>query len=81
LRQLERAIKDLVPEFFDILWVYGSPQIRHAGTLAGNIANGSPIADSPPFLFVMDAEVEVTGLDGVRRIAMADFYTGYKPFP
>lgn len=78
LRQLERAIKDLVPEFYDILWVYGSPQIRHAGTLAGNIANGSPIADSPPFLFVMDAEVEVTGLDGVRRIAMADFYTGYK---
>lgn len=78
LRQLERAIKDLVPEFYDILWVYGSPQIRHAGTLAGNIANGSPIADSPPFLFVMDAEVEVTGLAGVRRIAMADFYTGYK---
>jgi xanthine dehydrogenase small subunit len=78
LRQLERAIKDLVPEFYDILWVYGSPQIRHAGTLAGNIANGSPIADSPPFLFVMDAEVEATGLDGARRIAMADFYTGYK---
>lgn len=78
LRQLERAIKDLVPEFYDILWVYGSPQIRHAGTLAGNLANGSPIADSPPFLFVMDAEVEVTGLAGVRRIAMADFYTGYK---
>ncbi len=78
LRQLERAVKELVPEFYDILWVYGSPQIRHAGTLAGNIANGSPIADSPPFLFVMDAEVEVTGVGGVRRIAMADFYTGYK---
>ena len=78
LRQLERAIKELVPEFYDILWVYGSPQIRHAGTLAGNIANGSPIADSPPFLFVMDAEIEVTGTAGVRRIAMADFYTGYK---
>jgi len=78
LRQLERAIKDLVPEFYDILWVYGSPQIRHAGTLAGNLANGSPIADSPPFLFVMDAEVEVTGQAGARRIAMADFYQGYK---
>jgi xanthine dehydrogenase small subunit len=78
LRQLERAIKDLVPEFYDILWVYGSPQIRHAGTLAGNLANGSPIADSPPFLFVMDAEVEVTGQAGARRIAMADFYKGYK---
>lgn len=78
LRQLERAIKDLVPEFYYILWVYGSPQIRHAGTLAGNLANGSPIADSPPFLFVMDAEVEVTGLEGIRRIAMADFYKGYK---
>ncbi len=78
LRQLENLMKDLVPEFHKILWVYGSPQIRHAGTLAGNIANGSPIADSTPFLFLMEAEIEVTGCGGVRKIPMAEFYKGYK---
>ncbi len=78
LRQLEHLMKDLVPEFHKILWVYGSPQIRHAGTLAGNIANGSPIADSTPFLFLMEAEVEVTGCSGTRKIPMSEFYKGYK---
>jgi xanthine dehydrogenase small subunit len=78
LRRLEAIMQELVPEFHQVLWVYGSPQIRHAGTLAGNLANGSPIADSVPFLFVMDAEIEVTGCGGARRIAMADFYRGYK---
>lgn len=78
LRRLEAMMKELVPEFHKVLWVYGSPQIRHAGTLAGNLANGSPIADSVPFLFVLNAEVEVTGCGGARRIAMGDFYRGYK---
>jgi len=78
LRRLEYLMLALCPEFHQILWVYGSPQIRHAATLAGNIANGSPIADSTPFLFLMEAIVEVTGCGGVRQIAMADFYKGYK---
>ncbi len=78
LRELEYYVKDLLPEFHRILWVYGSPQIRHAGTLAGNIANGSPIADSLPFFMVMDGAVEVTGVGGSRLIKAADLYTGYK---
>lgn len=78
LAHLESVFADLCPEFADILWVFGSPQIRHAGTMAGNIANGSPIADSLPFLFVMDADVEVAYHGGSRRIAMKDLYTGYK---
>lgn len=78
LRSLESRIQELDPELYYVLWVFGSPQIRNAGTLAGNIANGSPIADSLPFLFVMDAEVEVEGVSGSRRIAMTDLYSGYK---
>ncbi len=78
LRELEEYISELNDELKYILWVFGSPQIRHAGTLAGNIANASPIADTPPFLFVMDAVVEVTGVNGTRRIKMTEFYTGYK---
>jgi len=78
LSQLERFFKDNVPQFHNVLWVFGSPQIRQAGTLAGNIGNGSPIADSLPFLFAMGADVEVTGVGGVRTIPIQSFYKGYK---
>jgi xanthine dehydrogenase small subunit len=78
LRELEKFVRELIPEFYKILWTFGSQQIREAGTLAGNIANGSPIADSLPFLFVMEAEVEVLGVHGTRRIPICSLYTGYK---
>ncbi|MBU6450470.1 MAG: FAD binding domain-containing protein [Cyanobacteria bacterium REEB67] len=78
LSRLERYFEKIVPEFYKVLWVYGSPQIRQAGTLAGNIGNGSPIADSLPFLFAVDASIEVTGSGGSRVIPMQSFYTGYK---
>ncbi len=78
--QVERSIKDLVPQFYDVLTVFGSPQIRNAGTIGGNIANASPIADSVPFLFVMGAELEIAGPTRTRRVDINDFYTGYKQF-
>jgi xanthine dehydrogenase small subunit len=78
LSELADFVKDKVPEFYKILSVFGAPQIRNAGTMAGNIANGSPIADTVPFLFVMDAEVEMTGLDGVRKVPVNSLYRGYK---
>lgn len=78
LRALEEFFKTTLPEFHHILWIFGSPQIRFAGTLAGNIANGSPIADSLPFLFVSGAEVEVSGLKGERRIKVSELYSGYR---
>lgn len=78
LSQLEEYCQKLLPEFAHILWLFGSPQIRNAGTLAGNIANASPIADSLPFLHVMEAEIELTGTTGSRRLNINSFYKGYK---
>jgi xanthine dehydrogenase small subunit len=78
LEQLAEHVKTTIPEFYKILWVFGAPQIRYAGTLAGNIANASPIGDTLPFLFVMEAEVEVIGVHGTRRIPICSLYTGYK---
>ena len=57
---------------------FGSPQIRNVATLVGNVANGSPIADSLPLLLVMDAELEIAGPEGPRRRSINGFYTGYK---
>jgi xanthine dehydrogenase small subunit len=78
LRELEVYVRELVPEFYSVLYIFGSPQIRYAGTLVGNIANASPIADTIPFLFVTDAEVEAAGLKGNRRIKVNKLYKGYK---
>ena len=65
-------------ELANILGIFGSPQIKNAGTLAGNIANGSPIADTLPFLFVMEARLELTGRSGTRVVPINSFYRGYK---
>ncbi|MBV9960106.1 MAG: xanthine dehydrogenase family protein subunit M [Acidobacteria bacterium] len=56
----------------------GGIAIQNRGTLAGNIANASPAGDSPPALLVYDAEVELVSTAGSRRVAYADFHTGYK---
>jgi xanthine dehydrogenase small subunit len=71
-------VRTLVPPLYDILRLFGSPQIRHAATLAGNIANASPIADTLPFLYVMEAEIELTGRSGSRCVDIRSFYKGYK---
>ncbi len=75
---VEAFARTHLPEFFRIIQVFASPQIKNAGTLAGNVGNGSPIADSMPFLFVMETEVELTGPSGTRRVNINQFYHGYK---
>jgi len=78
LAQFESTVRDLVPQLAPIMDRFGSPQIKNAGTLAGNIANASPIADTLPFLFVTNATLELTGQSGARTVAVRDFYKGYK---
>ena len=69
-----------MPEFHKIVAVFGAPQIRHVGTIGGNIANASPIADSLPFLFVMDAVLELAQRRRHAEVNINDFYKGYKKF-
>jgi len=78
LAQFESVVRDRIAALAPIMDRFGSPQIKNAGTLAGNIANGSPIADSLPFLFVTDAKLELAGKAGTRTVAINDFYLGYK---
>src|SRR5947207_12170740 len=75
---VENFVRDRVPEFHRIMELFGSPQIRNAGTVGGNIANASPIADSLPFFYVMEAELELVGTTGTRRVRIDRFYKGYK---
>lgn len=52
----------------------GGPQIRNIGTIGGNTCNGVTSADSASTLFAWDAIVEITGVNGIRRIPVQDFY-------
>ena len=76
--ELEAFCEKNLPELHKILQVFASDQIKHVGTLAGNIANASPIADSLPFLFVMNADLELSGLQKKRWLPIHEFYRGYK---
>ena len=51
---------------------------QNRGTIAGNIANASPAADSPPALLVYDAELELASVRGRRVVPYERFHTGYK---
>ena len=51
---------------------------QNRGTIAGNIANASPAADSPPALLVYDAELQLASVRGRRTVRYDAFHTGYK---
>jgi CO/xanthine dehydrogenase FAD-binding subunit len=56
----------------------GSPQIRNAGTIGGNLATASPAGDGHPFLAAVDAAIELTSPTGSRVVQWDEFFTGVK---
>ncbi len=71
------ALAQRLPALTEVWLRFASPPIRHAGTLAGNLANGSPIGDSAPALMALDASLELRRGANVREVALDDFYLGY----
>ncbi|RYX83547.1 hypothetical protein EON83_14200 [bacterium] len=72
--QVAEKAGDFVPEFGAFLARWGSPQLRNAGTVAGNIIRAAPISDSLPFLLACEAELEFLSESlGARRVKVADF--------
>jgi carbon-monoxide dehydrogenase medium subunit len=56
----------------------GSPQIRNLGTVTGNLCNASPAADSAPPLLVLDAELTIESVHGVKKISVDKLFAGPK---
>jgi len=75
---VENFTKEHLPEFYKIVKLLGSPQIKNIATIGGNIINASPIADSLPFLFITDAELELQNSGGTRKVKISEFYKSYK---
>jgi len=71
-------VAERVPMLVHASGLVGGVQIQNRGTLAGNIANGSPAADGVPVLSAVDAIVVMRNLDGERRVPINSFYTGYR---
>ncbi len=75
--QVQRAVKARYPGFSGMLRYFASTQIRATASLGGNIANGSPIADTPPILIALGARLSLRRGDKRRVILIEDFYIEY----
>ena len=66
------------PDFGLLLRRLGSRQIRNRGTMGGNVANASPIGDTPPALIALDATLVLRNGDDRRPMPAEDFFRGYR---
>ena len=65
------------PQAHELWRRIASVQIRNAGTVGGNIANGSPIGDTPPFLIAVGAKLRLRSQSGERELPLEDFFVAY----
>ncbi|QUH31674.1 xanthine dehydrogenase subunit XdhB [Vallitalea guaymasensis] len=72
----DEIIKKHIPVLGEAVDQVGGPQIRNIGTIGGNISNGVTSADSASTLFALNAQLEITGIDGKRIIPISDYYIG-----
>jgi xanthine dehydrogenase small subunit len=71
------TLSDLHPSYAEMVRRYASVQVRHAATIGGNIANGSPIGDNPPALIALGATLHLRKGDTRRDLLLEDFFIDY----
>ena len=77
LSQLYKAVEKKYASLGELIRRYGSTQVRNAATIGGNIANGSPIGDSPPALIALGAQLYLRHGDDFRNMALEDYFIDY----
>lgn len=75
---MQEPIAGLLPALAEASRTVGSPQIRNAGTLGGNLGTCSPAGDGLPVLSALDAEVRIVSTRGERTISVHDLMVGVK---
>jgi xanthine dehydrogenase small subunit len=78
LEQAYAAICREYPELDELWQRFASLPVRNAGTLVGNLANGSPIGDSMPWLIALNAQLVLGSRNGPRVLPLEDFYIAYQ---
>jgi CO/xanthine dehydrogenase FAD-binding subunit len=76
--EVETQLNDELPALAAAARTVGSPQMRNAGTVGGNLGTASPAGDSLPVLAAMDATVVLVSRGGERRLPLSAFITGVK---
>ncbi|KMS50905.1 FAD-binding molybdopterin dehydrogenase [Novosphingobium barchaimii LL02] len=71
------AMARLHPDLGELVRRIGGLQVRNAGTVGGNIANGSPIGDGPPALIALGARLTLRSVDGRRTMPLEDYFLAY----
>ena len=71
------ALGRLHPDLGELVRRIGGLQVRNAGTVGGNIANGSPIGDGPPALIALGAELTLRSSRGRRTMPLEDYFVDY----
>jgi xanthine dehydrogenase small subunit len=73
----EPRLAALDPDLAELLRRLGSKQVRASGTIGGNIANGSPVGDTPPVLIALGATIELRRGGEVRTVPLETFFIAY----
>lgn len=71
------ALARLHPDLGELVRRIGALQVRNAGTIGGNIANGSPIGDMPPALIALGAWITLRRGQARRELAVEDYFLSY----
>ena len=77
LEQLQTTFTGVYDDFAELIRRFASVQIRNAATIGGNVANGSPIGDTPPALIALGAVVTMRKGDDRRDLPIDDFFVDY----
>ncbi|UXH77513.1 xanthine dehydrogenase small subunit [Roseateles amylovorans] len=77
LEEAWRALTAREPALRELWLRFASPPVRHAGTLGGNLANGSPIGDGAPAMIALDAQLVLRRGTQSRRLPLEAFYLDY----
>jgi CO/xanthine dehydrogenase FAD-binding subunit len=76
--EIETQLAGELPALAAAARTVGSPQMRNAGTIGGNLGTASPAGDALPVLAAMDARIVLVSRDGERALPLAEFITGVK---
>lgn len=78
LQACQNVLRPLIPVFTQVLDRFASPQIRNHATLAGNLANASPIGDGAPMLLALGASLELRCGEVTRVLPLDEFFLSYR---
>jgi xanthine dehydrogenase small subunit len=73
----ESLLASIDPDIGEVIRRLGAKQVRASGTVGGNIANGSPIGDSPPILIALGATLHLRHGVDERQLPLEDFFVAY----